>query len=102
MGQWLNCHVHPSLYPEALDEGEMVHEGHVVILEDDMQASPLFWRYLFACLGCIYSRRRCLCRQLEGKTRQHIALMEKALIISHMWRAGGSRECGRIMGGDKT
>ena len=51
VGQWLTCHVHPTLYPEALDEGEMVHEGHVVILEDDMQASPLFWRYLFACLG---------------------------------------------------
>jgi hypothetical protein len=50
VGQWLTCHVHPKLFRDAEggEEEDLVHHGYVVILEDDMQASPVFWKWLKA------------------------------------------------------
>ena len=44
VGQWLTCHVHPKLYGEFVEgeEEDLVHQGYVVILEDDMQAKILW------------------------------------------------------------
>jgi len=41
VGQWLTCHVHHKLFPEEEggEEEDLVHQGYVVILEDDMQVS---------------------------------------------------------------